>query len=225
MNNFSGFIEKNERKIKITLIIIIVVALAGMVAVPIISWVQKKTMLNLGLVPATAVVKINGKEYPSGVYEIGPGEYEAEITGDGLEKKTVQIAIKDRETTTFNDYVECAGGGYECYDERDIENLYRSRFNQSSFEAARDYKMIIDKVNNSGINRKLPFVSTTLGFKAEKTNTMKNGKVGMKVEILVCGRKEKEMEYKKNFWSWLNSYGLNEEYIEPTYSLVAECIW
>ena len=106
MERFNAFVEGRENKI-----IAILGGICGLsvVVIAICLIVQALgnvtgTYLSLNIAPSSAKITIDGKDYRNGVWEFPSGQYNAVISADGFESKTISFKVGGG-TTTIYEYI------------------------------------------------------------------------------------------------------------------------
>lgn len=183
----------------------------------LVGYLTKPALLDIYVLPKAAEITINGEAYNNGVYELPTGDYSAEIKAEGYEAKTVSFSVRAHETTKLTEYLECDGGGLECYkaNPTEISEMREARFDQKSYEFARDYTDAKDAVVRDPIFSYAPYESYEKGFEVRaETVTDENYKEGMKVRVSVSLMTCIEGSInglKNNFLAWMEARGMSVE--------------
>ncbi len=118
--------KKRTRERKFNPVFLFAPVLALLLCVVILTTIlTKNSELVLLVAPSTATVKLDGKKVKNGTLKIHSGSHKLEISGDGLETKTVDFDIAKNETKAINDYALGDGGDFNYYlsHEEEIERL------------------------------------------------------------------------------------------------------
>lgn len=67
--------------------------------------VQKTAVLDVALVPRTAVLKIGGDEFRQGVFNTYPGKVTAVISAQGFEDKIIELNLNSETTTKVHEFL------------------------------------------------------------------------------------------------------------------------
>jgi len=123
MQNLGDFLEKNDKLIRRSALIMVVVVIGltiGLRVMPALtSHFNKKTYLSLNFAPASATIAINGETYRNGVYEFEPGTYEISVTADNFISKTYTATVSENSETDVVGYLRCKDKTLECYKENE----------------------------------------------------------------------------------------------------------
>ena len=148
-----SFIDGREDKIikvagilsAICLVIILALIITGN-----INASTGRTFLSLNVAPVDAKIVIDGKEYANGVYELPAGEYSAEISKDGFEKKNANIKVNGGTTTVYYDYILNKKEGLDYFKRNATDIAILSRVNNEEVEAFvntyNQQKAVLDKL-------------------------------------------------------------------------------
>lgn len=214
----------NHKKTIVISVVVLAAAFAIAAAISsLVGYLTKPALLEVYVLPKTAKVTVNGSEYNNGIYELPAGDYSAEIKAEGYEAKTVEFSIKAHETTKLADYLKCSGGGFECYKAHpaEIEALRDARFDQESYEFARDYTDAKDVVTKDPIFSYTPYESYEKGIKVRAEEvTNENYKEGAKVKVhvsLMTCMENSTNGLKNNFIAWLEARGMKASDYDISY--------
>ena len=148
-----SFIDGREDKIikvagilsAICLVIILALIITGN-----INASTGRTFLSLNVAPVDAKIVIDGKEYANGVYELPAGEYSAEISKDGFEKKNANIKVNGGTTTVYYDYILNKEEGLDYFKRNATDIAILSHVNNEEVEAFvntyNQQKAVLDKL-------------------------------------------------------------------------------
>ena len=148
-----SFIDGREDKIikvagilsAICLVIILALIITGN-----INASTGRTFLSLNVAPVDAKIVIDGKEYANGVYELPAGEYSAEISKDGFEKKNANIKVNGGTTTVYYDYILNKKEGPDYFKRNATDIAILSHVNNEEVEAFvntyNQQKAVLDKL-------------------------------------------------------------------------------
>ena len=224
MDRIYDLLVNHKKTIMISAIVIAAAFVIAAAISSLVGYLTKPALLDLYVLPKTAKVTIDGQEYNNGVYELPAGDYSAEIKAEGYEAKTVEFSIKAHETTKVANYLECKDGGFECYKAHpaEIEALRDARFDQKSYEFARDYMDAKDAVTKAPIFSYTPYESYEKGIEVRAEGvTDENYKEGMKVKVqvsLMTCMENSTNGLKNNFIAWMEARGMKVGDYEVSYS-------
>lgn len=220
MDEIYRFLEKNKKKIRYGVFGALGLAVVILVATPIVRYFMKPAMVNIYILPKTAVVKIDGQEYRNGVYEFRVGDYTGEISAEGYETRKVDFSVKAHETVEISNYLLCADGTFNCYkgDAETIMAMKEQNVDSAEYEFAREYLDAREEYERDPINNYLPYESYNQGFSARViSGEYREGeKAKVRVELMTC-IESRTSGLRENFLAWMRAKGMEAGDYEIVY--------
>lgn len=93
-----------KRSVIIGIIIIDIVVVVVLAAIALIN-ASKTAVMDVVLVPKTAVLRIENDEFRQGVYKMFPGKVSGVISAEGFEDKIIEIDLNSETTTKVYEYL------------------------------------------------------------------------------------------------------------------------
>lgn len=118
--------KKKNNKLSFNLVLFFVPLLILIGSVVFFTTVLlKNSELILYVVPSSATIKLDGHKIKNGSRSIRAGSHELEISGDGLETKTIEFEVAKKQSKSISAYVKSDNGSFDYYlnHEEDIAAL------------------------------------------------------------------------------------------------------
>ncbi len=112
--------KRSSKRTLIPVLILIAVVFTIAIVVLFTTVFSKNSELVVLVAPSTATVRLDGRKIKNGSNPIKSGKHTLEISGDGLETKTIDFEIAKKETKSINAYA-LGTNGFEYYLEHDEE--------------------------------------------------------------------------------------------------------
>ncbi|MDO5481006.1 MAG: hypothetical protein Q4F60_01510 [Candidatus Saccharibacteria bacterium] len=220
MDKVYEFLEKNKDKIRYGIFGVLGLIIVAFILTPIVKYFMKPAMMEIHILPKTAMVKINGQEYRNGIYEFQPGNYTGEISANGYETKMVDFTVKAHETVKISNYLLCMDGTFNCYkgDAETIMAMKEQNVDQAEYEFAREYLDNQEKYESDPANIYLPYESYNQGFSARVISGeyQEGEKMRIRVELSTCVE-ERTKGLKENFLAWMGYHEMKAEDYDIVY--------
>ncbi len=98
-SSLGGFLVAHYRAVVWGSVAVILLCVIAIIIAAISQIKPARSFMEVAVVPTTATVTINGKDYRNGVYEMAPGNYVADVSQDGFEGAEVAVKVEPGETT------------------------------------------------------------------------------------------------------------------------------